>query len=107
MPSTVFAVPIQPGKTEAWKSATAEMKGPRRNEYLEARRKLGITKEVVCRGGAEGYPRLGYIAAGAPDQRGIHGRGLRRDLILGHHRAGWLEMCRLFAKITWAPPPKK
>ena len=48
MPSTVFAVPILPGKTEAWKSAVAEMTGPRRNEYIEARRNLGITKEVVC-----------------------------------------------------------
>ena len=48
MPSTVFAVPILPGKTDAWKSAVAEMTGPRRNEYIEARRNLGITKEVVC-----------------------------------------------------------
>ena len=48
MPSTVFAVPVLAGKTEAWKSAVAEMTGPRRNEYIEARRKLGITKEVVC-----------------------------------------------------------
>jgi len=48
MPSTVFAVPILPGKTEAWKSAVAEMTGPRKNEYIEARRALGISKEVVC-----------------------------------------------------------
>ena len=48
MPSTVFAVPILAGKTEAWKSAIAEMNGPRRSEYIEARGKLGITKEVVC-----------------------------------------------------------
>ena len=48
MASTVFAVPILPGKTEAWKSAVAEMTGPRRNEYVESRRALGITKEVVC-----------------------------------------------------------
>lgn len=48
MPSTVFAVPILHGKTEAWKSAVAEMTGPRKNEYIEARRALGISKEVVC-----------------------------------------------------------
>ena len=48
MPSTVFAVPILPGKTDAWKSAVAEMTGPRRNDYVQARRNLGITKEVVC-----------------------------------------------------------
>ena len=48
MPSTVFAVPIQAGKTDAWKATIAEMKGPRKNEYLQARKNLGITKEVVC-----------------------------------------------------------
>ncbi len=48
MPSTVFAVPILSGKTEAWKQALAEINGPRKNEYLQARRDLGITKEVVC-----------------------------------------------------------
>jgi hypothetical protein len=48
MPSTVFAVPILPGKTEARKSAIAEMTGPRKNKCIEARRAIGITKEVVC-----------------------------------------------------------
>ena len=48
MSSTVFAVPILPGKTEAWKTAVAEMTGTRRNEYTEARGNIGITKEVVC-----------------------------------------------------------
>ena len=48
MPSTTFAAPILPGKTDAWKSAIAEIAGSRRNEYLEARRNLGITKEVAC-----------------------------------------------------------
>ena len=48
MASTVFAAPILPGKTDAWKAAIAEMKGPRREEYLQARRNMGITKEVAC-----------------------------------------------------------
>ena len=48
MASTVFAAPILPGKTDAWKAATAEIQGPRREEYLQARRNLGITKEVAC-----------------------------------------------------------
>lgn len=48
MASTAFAVPILAGKTDAWKSAVAEMSGARRNEYIEARKGLGITKEVVC-----------------------------------------------------------
>ena len=48
MPSTTFAAPILPGKTDAWRSALAEVVGPRRNEYIEARRSIGITKEVAC-----------------------------------------------------------
>ena len=48
MASTVFAAPILPGKTDAWKAAIAEIAGGRREEYLQARRTLGITKEVAC-----------------------------------------------------------
>ena len=48
MPSMVFAVPLLPGKTEAWKSAVAEILGSRREQYIQARRNLGITKEVAC-----------------------------------------------------------
>ena len=48
MASTVFAAPILPGKTDAWKAAIAEISGPRKAEYLQARKTLGITKEVAC-----------------------------------------------------------
>jgi hypothetical protein len=48
MPSTVFAAPILAGKTDAWKAAISEISGARREEYLQARRTLGITKEVAC-----------------------------------------------------------
>lgn len=47
MSCTTFAVPIVPGKTEAWKAALAEMSGPRRADYDAARRALVITREVV------------------------------------------------------------
>ena len=47
MASTVFAVPLAPGKTEAWKQAVAEINGVRKNDYIQARKNLGITKEVV------------------------------------------------------------
>jgi len=47
MAATTFAVPVVPGKTDAWKKAVAEMKGPRKAEYEESRRRMGITKEVV------------------------------------------------------------
>jgi hypothetical protein len=42
-----FTVPILPGRTEDWKQAVAEMKGPRREAYADSRRKLGIRREVV------------------------------------------------------------
>ncbi len=47
MASTVFAAPILPGKTDAWKAVIAEIAGPRKEEYLQARKSLGITKEVA------------------------------------------------------------
>ena len=37
MPATTFAVPILPGKTEAWKQAASEMTGARKSEYEESR----------------------------------------------------------------------
>ena len=48
MPSTVFAAPLLPGKTDAWKAAVAEISGARKEEYLQGRSNLGITREVVC-----------------------------------------------------------
>lgn len=43
-----FAVPILPGKTDAWRKAIAEIKGPRWQAYKESRKKLGIKREQVC-----------------------------------------------------------
>jgi len=48
MASTNFAVPILPGKSEAWKAACVEIAGPRKEEYIKSRRALGITKESAC-----------------------------------------------------------
>ena len=48
MPVTVFAAPILPVTTDAWKAAVEEVKGSRREQYLQARRSLGITWEVAC-----------------------------------------------------------
>ena len=47
MAVTTFAVPMLPGKADAWKKAVAEMKGPRKAEYEESRRRMGVTREVV------------------------------------------------------------
>ncbi|MFQ6028043.1 MAG: hypothetical protein ACE5Q6_11165 [Dehalococcoidia bacterium] len=48
MAATVFAVPLAPGKTEAWKQAVAEMTSSRKNDYVASRASLGITKETVA-----------------------------------------------------------
>ena len=43
-----FAVPILTGKTEAWRKAMEEMKGPRRDDYKRSRKNLGIKREQAC-----------------------------------------------------------
>ena len=47
MPATTFAVPVLAGRTDAWKNAITEMKGARKAEYEESRRRMGVTREVV------------------------------------------------------------
>jgi hypothetical protein len=42
-----FAVPILPGKVEAWKVMVEEIKGPRKKEYKSSRKKAGISHEHV------------------------------------------------------------
>jgi hypothetical protein len=43
-----FAVPILPGKTDAWRKAVAEIKGPRWGDYKKSRKSLGIKREQAC-----------------------------------------------------------
>lgn len=45
MASLAFAVPILPGKTEDLKRLAEEIKGPRRSEFEESQRRLGVTRE--------------------------------------------------------------
>ncbi len=47
MTAITFAIPILPGKTEAWKQAIIEMLGTRKSEFEESRRRMGLTREVV------------------------------------------------------------
>ena len=42
-----FVAPILPGKTDAWRKAVDEIKGPRNTAYKESRRKHGIKREHV------------------------------------------------------------
>jgi hypothetical protein len=45
MAMTAFAAPIIQGKTEELRQWCAELAGPRREEYLASRRRLGVTSE--------------------------------------------------------------
>ena len=68
MAVTTFCAPILPGKTEAWKAAAQEMLGPRKTEYAESRRRLGICHEV---GSLQSTPAgdwvVVYLEANDPD----------------------------------------
>jgi hypothetical protein len=41
-----FALPIQPGKSDAARAFLAELEGPRKEQYAASERKIGITKEL-------------------------------------------------------------
>jgi hypothetical protein len=47
LPEFSFVAPLLPGKTEAWRKAVAEMRGPRSNAYKESRKKFGIKREHI------------------------------------------------------------
>jgi len=42
-----FANPVLPGKIDAWKSYIKEMNGPRNEERIESRKRVGLTMERV------------------------------------------------------------
>ena len=47
MASFAMALPILPGQAEGIKRMREEALGPRRSEYEESRRRMGITKEMA------------------------------------------------------------
>ncbi len=47
MPAVAFAVPIVPGKEEADRQWLQECAGPRRDEYVRSRERMGVSQEVV------------------------------------------------------------
>jgi len=42
-----WCAPILPGQTDAWKAFDATMRGARRAEHEESRRRMGVHREVV------------------------------------------------------------
>ncbi len=41
-----MVVPILPGKAERWQRLIDELKGPRRQQYQESRRRLGVRERI-------------------------------------------------------------
>lgn len=42
MAMMAVAIPLLPGKTDAWRSWVEELNGPRRQEFVESRRRVGV-----------------------------------------------------------------
>ena len=47
MTEAAIAMPIAPGKTEAWQAALHELTGPRYDEYETSRRRFGLTAQTT------------------------------------------------------------
>ena len=45
MKTMAFAAPILPGKTEDWKNLCKDLQGPRKKEFTESRRRMGVKVE--------------------------------------------------------------
>jgi hypothetical protein len=41
-----MAIPILPGKTEQWRRFTDELKGPRYNDFVESRKRMGVRERT-------------------------------------------------------------
>jgi len=47
MPVYLFTVPLAAGKTETWKNYMKELTGPRNEDYMKSRKRIGINVEQV------------------------------------------------------------
>ena len=64
-----FALPILPGKQEAWRRFCQELLESRYWEYEESRQRLGITREVTCFAQTvQGEMAIVYLETDHPEQ---------------------------------------
>lgn len=54
MALAAFAAPILPGKSEQWKRFADELRGPRRNDHMASRRKLGVWERAFLQSTPQG-----------------------------------------------------
>ena len=47
MSAYLFSVPLVAGKTDAWKKYVKEASGPRHDDYVKSRRRIGLDEEQV------------------------------------------------------------
>ncbi len=79
MASFAMALPILPGQAEGIRRMNDEVLGPRRGEYEESRRRLGITKEMAwIQQTPMGEMALIYLEAEDP-QRALRGMAESQD----------------------------
>jgi hypothetical protein len=79
MPAIAFTVPIVPGKEEADRQWLQEMEGPRREEYLRSRQRVGVSREVVWHQATpQGTVAIVYMELDDP-QRMFEGLGSSND----------------------------
>jgi hypothetical protein len=62
-----YAVPILPGKREAYEEFLAELRGPRREEYRASRRRLGVRERAFLQHDPNGGADLVIVTIEGPD----------------------------------------
>jgi hypothetical protein len=88
MAALAFIAPILPGKEQVHKDVMREATGPRRPDYEEWRRKLGITREAVWHQQTpQGTVAIVYLEADNP-QQALQSMGSSSEPI-----AQWFRQC--------------
>lgn len=104
MPATTFMVPVLSGRTDAWQSAVGEMRGPRKAEYEESRRRMGIRREVVS---LQSMPQGDFVAVylDGTDPSGVVAKYLPSDVPFDR----WFTdtVLKGVHVVTSAPPPNE
>jgi hypothetical protein len=54
MAMLALAIPIVPGKTDQWRRFIDQINGPRRAEYIDSRRHLGVRERVFLQSSPHG-----------------------------------------------------
>lgn len=108
MAAIAFIAPILPGKEQADKDMMREATGPRRADYEESRRRLGITREAVWHQQTpQGTVAIVYLEADDP-RRVFQGLGSSGEPFDQWFRQGIMEIHGLdLSQPPPGPPPEQ